>query len=94
MRAIKSGDLRAYRDNNNHWKITQDSFYAWVNGEGPSSVRYAQETTDALREKLSAETVRADIAEALLSATEADRDHWREMAKKLAEKPRWRWWWS
>lgn len=92
MRAIKSGDLRAYRDNKNHWKITPDSFFAWVNGEGPSSVHSAQETTGALRERLSAETVRADIAEALLSATEADRDHWREMAKKLVEKPRRSWW--
>lgn len=99
MRAIKSGHLRAYRDNNNHWKITQDSFFAWVNGEGPSTVHSAQETTVELREKLAAEAARADVAEAMLvrerdavNELRADRDRWQSMAEKLADQPRRGWW--
>jgi hypothetical protein len=92
MRAIKAGNLRAYRDNNNHWKITQDSFFAWVNGEGPSSVHPAQVATVELHEKLTAETARADIAEALLAAAKSDRDRWQAMAEKLTDRPRRGWW--
>ncbi|MCX8510030.1 MAG: helix-turn-helix domain-containing protein [Rhodobacteraceae bacterium] len=101
MRAIKSGHLRAYRDNNNHWKITQDSFFAWVNGEGPSSVHPAQVATVELHEKLTAETARADVAEAMLARERealndlrADRDAWKQQATALlAAPPKRRGWW-
>lgn len=43
------------------------------------------ETVAALRERLAAETARADAAE-------ADRDRWQVMAEKLAERPRRGWW--
>ena len=60
---------------------------------------HTQETLAELREKLAAETSRADVAEALLAherkalaATETDRDSWRAMAEKLADRPRRSWW--
>lgn len=48
--------------------------------------------TAELREKLVSETARADAAERARDQAENDRDKWREMAEKLAEKPRRSWW--
>lgn len=106
MRAIKSQHLQASRDNRNRWRITADALEAWrahtvrtpLNMQPP----HTQETVAELREKLTAETVRADMAEAMLAherkalaATKADRDSWRAMAEKLADRPRHSWWpWS
>ena len=44
-----------------------------------------------LREKLSSETARADAAERARNQAESDRDRWRGMAEKLADKPRRGW---
>lgn len=103
MRAIKAHELSASRDNRNQWRITPDALESWR----AHSVRtplnlhtpHTQETVAELREKLAAETARADIAEALLAherkaltATETDRDSWRAVAEKLADRPRRGWW--
>ena len=92
MRAIKSQELRAVRDNRNHWQIAPDALDRWR----ASTVRTSNDlhTTEAerLREQLASETARADVAEALLAATEADRNRWQAMAEKLADRPRRSWW--
>lgn len=107
MRAIKSHDLKASRDNRNQWRITADALEAWkahtvrtpLNPHTSHTQETVQETVAELREKLAAETVRADVAEAILAqerkalaATETDRDSWRAMAEKLADRPRRSWW--
>ena len=103
MRAIKSHDLQASRDNRNQWRIAADALEDWaahtVRTPLTSHTSHTQETLGELREKLAAETTRADVAEALLSherkalaATETDRDSWRAMAEKLADRPRRSWW--
>lgn len=45
-----------------------------------------------LREKLADATGRADAAERARDQAETDRDRWRELAQKLAERPRFRLW--
>ena len=105
MRAIKSHDLQAIRDNRNQWRITADALEAWrahtVRAPLDLLTPHTQETVTELREKLAAETARADVAEALLAhernalaAAETDRDSWRAMAEKLADRPRSWWPWS
>jgi len=106
MRAIKSHDLQASRDNRNQWRITTDALETWrahtvrtpLNLHTPHTPE-TQEIVAELREKLATETARADVAEAILAherktlaATENDRDSWRAMAEKLADRPRRSWW--
>ena len=103
MRAIRSRDLQASRDNRKQWRIASDALEAWrahtVRTPLIPHTPHTQETLAELREKLAAETARADVAEALLAherkalaATETDRDSWRAMAEKLADRPRRSWW--
>lgn len=84
MRAIKSGDLQAFRDNKNQWRIKADDLNAWLSAH-PDLI--AQDTLEVVRLKAELE------AEKTLRATiEADRDHWREIAQKLAESRPRKWW--
>jgi len=103
MRAINSHALQAKRDNRNQWRITTDALDAWrahtVRTCPDLHIPHTQENVAELREKLAAETARADVAEAILAherkalaATESDRDSWRAMAEKLADRPRRSWW--
>lgn len=99
MRAINSQELQAIRDNRNQWRIAHDDLDRWR----ASTVRTEPDlhTSEAvkLREKLAAETARADVAEAMLARERealddlrADRDRWQSMAEKLADRPRRGWW--
>lgn len=91
MRAIKSHDLRATRDNRNQWRIAQEDLDSWRlpsvrTPEAPHTPHSPEvEIEIELREKLAAATARADAAE-------ADRDRWQAMAEKLADRPRKGWW--
>lgn len=95
MRAINSHKLKAHRDNRNHWQISPEDLSEWC----AHSVRQQQtahpEGSTELREKLASETARADAAERARDQAEVDRDKWRGMAEKLADKPRrlWPWGW-
>ena len=90
MRAINSQELQAIRDNRNQWKIAPDALDRWR----ASTVRTppdlhtlpTSEAIDVERLKGQLETERQ-----LRLAAETDRDHWRDMAQKLASQPR-RWW--
>lgn len=105
MRAIKSGDLQAFRDNKNQWRIKSDDLNTWLSAHCAHTVQedvhahpvhtsahpdsIAQDTLELVR-------VTAELeAERKLRATiEADRDHWRKLAQKLAElRPRKWWFW-
>ena len=102
MRAIKSQELLATRDNRNQWKIAAEDLDRWrmhsVRTPEVPQTMHTHEPEIELREKLAIETARAEVAEALLAreraalaATQADRDRWQSMAEKLADRPR-RWW--
>lgn len=103
LRAIKSQRLKAIRDNRNNWLISPDDLATWCAAQGAHSVRdsaaaqVAAQGVDVaelieLRENLARANARADAAERARDQAEADRDHWRAMAEKLADAPRRRWW--
>jgi len=99
MRAIKSNDLQAFRDNKNQWRIKTDALNAWLSAHPAQCAHTVQEEVDAppdmiAQDALELVRVKAELeAEKTLRATiEADRDHWRDLAQKLAS-PRARRWW-
>jgi len=93
MRAIKSQELQARRDNRNHWQIARSDLERWR----ASTVRTVEgahpDDSTELRAKLAGETARADAAERAREQAEADRDRWQSVAEKLAERPRFQWPW-
>lgn len=105
MRAINSQELLAIRDNRNQWKITLDALDRWrastVRTPDALHTLHPQEEVQELREKLAAETSRADVAEAMLARERevladlrADRDAWKQQATALlAAPPKRRGWW-
>jgi len=106
MRAIKSGNLQAFRDNKNQWQIKSDDLNVWLAAHPAQCAHTVHEKSDAhhthmpahpapiTKETLELVRVKAELeVERTLRATiEADRDHWRKLAQKLAE-PRPRKWW-
>jgi len=108
MRAIKSQDLQAFRDNKNQWKIKAEDLNRWIYAHTAQCANTMPEEGDVqpmhtpahpdpiAKETLELVRVKTELeAEKTLRATiEADRDHWRELAQKLAEtRPRKRWFW-
>ena len=91
MRAIESLNLKAARDNRNHWKISPNDLDEWASTQcAPTKPAHSLHTPKDSPEtlaKLAGETARADAAERARDQAEADRDAWREMAQK-----RHRWW--
>jgi excisionase family DNA binding protein len=90
MRAIKAQELQAMRDNRNHWQIAPDALDRWRvstvrTPDTAHTLPTYQDSPETLA-KLAAETARADAAE-------ADRDAWRKMAEKLADRPQQEGWW-
>lgn len=97
-RALKSLALQGRRDNQNRWQIDPEDLDEWLDArrgeqhvtsghDQPVNNQYDQlEQVRAelgeVREKLAAETARANAAE-------TDRDRWQAMAEKLADRPGW-----
>ena len=97
MRAIENLELRAIRDNRNHWKIDPQDLDRWADAQSMSSGRAHPSLpnlpTSDLEAKLAVAEAQRDAAKEQVTDLQKDRDRWREMAEKLAEKPRRRWWW-
>lgn len=94
MNAIHSGDLTAYRNNQNRWQIGSDELSKWVS-ERAATVTVELAATDrhppdndiriaVLETELKSKNQRIDDLE-------RDRDSWRTHAQELAKQ---RWWWS
>jgi len=99
MRAIKSGDLQAFRDNKNQWKIKSDDLNTWLSDHPAQGAHPVQDKVNAHPDPIAEDTlelarVKAELeAEKTLRASiETDRDHWRELAQKLTEKRPRKWW--
>lgn len=101
MRAIESNALEAFRDNRNRWQIDPAELDRWAGAQTvPSGQRAPSAHPDDHSEatlKLAAAQATISQLEARLLATEQDRDQWRSMAAKLADRPpstpsRRRWW--
>ena len=97
MRAVKSGDLKAIRDNRNRWRIEAGDLDAW-RSHTPHTVRahpgahpdahppaHPDEPPAALREELAALRERVEGLTARAEAAEQDRDAWRRQSEALAE---------
>ena len=97
MRAIESLDLRAIRDNRNHWKIDPQDLDRWADAQcAPSGHAHPELPTMPtldLEAKLAVAEAQRDAAIEQLTDVQEDRDRWRKMAETLAEKPRRSWWW-
>lgn len=96
MRAIEALDLRATRDNRNHWKIDPQDLDRWTDAQcAPSGQAHPDlltlRTSD-LETKLAVAEAQRDAAREQLIDVQEDRDRWRGMAEKLAGKPRWLFW--
>lgn len=91
MRAINSHKLKAHRDNRNNWQVSTEDLDQWCAHSVRQQPPAHPDGSSELREKLAGETARADAAERARDQAETDRDRWRGMAEKLAEKRR-RWW--
>lgn len=97
MRAIESLDLKAVRDNRNRWRIDPLDLDEWASAQcAPSDHNHPKlptPPTPDLEVKLAIAEAQRDAAREQLVGVQEDRDRWREMAEKLAEKPRKNWWW-
>lgn len=89
MRAIKSNDLSAFRDNRNQWRIPQQELEIWKGHtvrtpDVAHDLHTAEVVSEAveLREKLAAAISRAEAAERARDQAEIDRDRWYELAMK------------
>jgi len=100
MRAIDRHELKAVRDNRNHWKIDPQDLNRWADVQSAPSehahpvvpTMLTMPTSD-LPSKLAVAEAQRDAAREQLVSVQEDRDRWREMAEKLADKPRRSWWW-
>ena len=91
MRAIETQDLKAFRDNRNRWKINPPDLDKWAGAQWAPSGHAHQETPILpTSEALDIERLKGqvEIEQKLRLAAETDRDHWRDMAQKLANQPR------
>lgn len=97
MKAIKSHDLKAIRDNRNRWKIEVQDLDRWMKDRPVSdatlTVTAASLTLDSRAGegdtslKLAAAEEKILGLEARLSDTQADRNAWRAQAEMLAARP-------
>jgi hypothetical protein len=97
MRAIETLELKAVRDNRNRWKIDPKDLDRWANAQwAPSEHAHPILPTlpaSNLEAKLAVAEAQRNAAREQLAGVQEDRDRWREMAEKLADKPRRSWWW-
>jgi excisionase family DNA binding protein len=97
MRAIDRHELKAIRDNRNHWKIDPLDLDRWADAQcapiGHAHPILPTLPTLDLEVKLAVAETQRDAARDQLAEVQKDRDRWREIAEKLTEKPRRGWWW-
>lgn len=98
MRAIECFDLKAKRDNRNHWKIAEVDADTWARDQhAPTEQNQLEEPMIAhidIVSDLAAARAESDQLRERLKTAESDRDHWRDLANKLADRPRWSWPWK
>lgn len=97
MRAIDRHELKAVRDNRNHWKINLKDLDRWADAQCAPSEHahpvFPTLPTSDLPSKLAVAEAQRDAAREQLISAQEDRDRWRAMAENLAGKPRRSWWW-
>jgi len=86
MRAIEARELKAFRDNRNHWKIDPQELDKWADAQwAPTGHAHAETpilpTPDPATSLARVEAERDALREQLEQIKE-DRDHWRRMAER------------
>lgn len=98
MRAIEAHELKAIRDNRNHWKIANDDADTWAHAQCAPTAQTQPEIPSSAHidraPELAAAKAENDQLRERLKAAESDRDHWRDLANKLADRRRWKWPWQ
>lgn len=101
MRAIESHELKATRNNRNHWKISIEDLDEWLldhctptDHAHPDLPTLPTPEIPAGALELVAVKVENEQLKYRLETAEKDRDHWRAMAENLADRKRsfWPWW--
>ena len=90
MRAIKAHELKAIRDNKNHWKIDPNELDLWSTStvrtvEDAHPVHTTRDSAETLAHVAALEAENGQLRERL-SEIKEDRNAWREMAQRR------RWW--
>ena len=96
MRAIETQELQAFRDNRNRWKIDPTALEKWAGAQlAPSGHTRSEMPTLPTSDTVEIERLKGQIEteRQLRHAAETDRDHWRDIAQKLADQPRGWWPW-
>lgn len=93
MRALSSAQIEARRDNRNGWQIERDALDRWLAARDglARTMTTDHPETDQMdhartREELAVATATISQLQSRLDATEQERDRWRLMAEKLADK--------
>jgi excisionase family DNA binding protein len=86
MRAIESHELKAFRDNRNHWKIDRQALDMWADAQWAITGRanYKTLTLPTPDPVISLARVEAerDALREQLEHIQEDRDYWRRMAER------------
>ena len=90
MRAINSNEIKAVRDNRNHWKIDPDELDRWRSStvrtvEVAHPLHTPKDSPETLAHVAALEAENSQLRERL-SEIKEDRNAWREMAQRR------RWW--
>lgn len=94
MRALKSGQLRAIRDNSGNWQIAEGALDDWLSmrrSSGRTSpamtashLSATQADTPETLARLAVAEARTEVLTSQLDELRQDRDAWREQAQRLA----------
>jgi excisionase family DNA binding protein len=86
MRAIESHELKAFRDNRNHWRIAPQDLDKWANAQwAPTEHAHLDlptVPTPDLAVMLARVEAERNALRELLEQTKEDRDHWRRLAER------------
>lgn len=86
MRAIEAYELKAFRDNRNHWKIDPQELDMWADAQWAPSGHVHPETptmpSPDLTIPLACAEAERDALREQLEQIKEDRDHWRRMAER------------
>ena len=86
VRAINNGNLKALRDNRNHWKINNDSFNDWCDAQGAhSEVAHPNQQDQAQAIRIAELETETKFLKAQVDDLKSDRDAWKDQAQRLSE---------
>lgn len=86
MRAIEAHELKAFRDNRNHWNIDPKELDMWADAQWAPTGHVHPETPTMPAENLATSLARTeaerDALREHLEQIKEDRDHWRRLAER------------